>query len=72
MRRLEAGETFIVTRAGKPVGELGPLGRQYFVSSQFVADIFHGAPPIDFERLRRDLDAVADAGLVGDERRSAG
>jgi antitoxin (DNA-binding transcriptional repressor) of toxin-antitoxin stability system len=63
MRRLEAGETFVVTRAGKPVGELGPVRRQHFVSSQLVADIFHLAPSIDRDRLRQDLDAVADPGL---------
>lgn len=63
MRRLEAGETFIVTRAGKPVGELGPVRRQRFVSSHLVAGIFHDAPSIDPDRLRRDLDAVADPGL---------
>ena len=62
MRRLEAGETFVVTRAGKPVGELGPVRRQPFVSS-LVADLFRGAPSIEADRLRRDLDAVADAGL---------
>jgi antitoxin (DNA-binding transcriptional repressor) of toxin-antitoxin stability system len=63
MRRLEAGETFVVTRAGKPVGELGPIRRQHFVSAQLVADMFHSAPSIDLDRLRRDLDAVADPGL---------
>jgi antitoxin (DNA-binding transcriptional repressor) of toxin-antitoxin stability system len=63
MRRLEAGETFVVTRAGKPVGELGPVRRQHFVSSQLVADVFLGAPSIDPDRLRRDLDAVVDPGL---------
>jgi antitoxin (DNA-binding transcriptional repressor) of toxin-antitoxin stability system len=63
MRRPEAGETFIVTRAGKPVGELGPDRRQHFVSSHFVADIFHGAPRIDLKQMRRDLETVADPGF---------
>jgi len=31
MRRLDAGETFIVTRNGVPVGELTPLRRHRFV-----------------------------------------
>jgi len=60
MRRLEAGETFVVTRAGKPVGELGPIRRQHFVSTLLVADMFHSAPSIDLDLLRRDLDVVAD------------
>lgn len=63
MRRLDAGETFIVTRAGKPVGELSPLRRQRFVSSALVCDLFRGAPGLDPDRLRRDLDDVADPGV---------
>lgn len=62
MRRLEAGETFIVTRAGKPVGELGPVRRQPFVNGGLVAEIFRDAPGIDANRLRRDLDSLADPG----------
>lgn len=61
MRRLDAGETFIVTRAGKPVGELSPLRRQRFVAADTVAALFHRAPAIDLDRFRADLDAVADA-----------
>ena len=63
MRRLDAGETFIVTRAGKPVGELSPLRRQRFVTADTVADLFHLAPAIDLDRFRTDLGAVADAGI---------
>ena len=63
MRRLDAGETFIVTRSGKPVGELSPLRRQRFVTSDTVASLFHRAPAIDPDRFRADLDAVADAGI---------
>ncbi|MCC5951235.1 MAG: hypothetical protein JJU45_03985 [Acidimicrobiia bacterium] len=62
MRRLDAGETFIVTRAGQPVGQLSPLRRQRFVAAEAVADLFHRAPAIDPERLRSDLDAVAAPG----------
>lgn len=63
MRRLDAGETFIVTRSGKPVGELSPLRRQRFVTADTVASLFHRAPAIDPDRFRADLDAVADAGI---------
>jgi antitoxin (DNA-binding transcriptional repressor) of toxin-antitoxin stability system len=62
MRRLDAGETFVVTRAGKPVGELTPLRRQRFVSAETVVAVFERAPAIDAVRFRADLDAVADAG----------
>jgi antitoxin (DNA-binding transcriptional repressor) of toxin-antitoxin stability system len=64
MRRLDAGETFIVTRAGKPVGELSPLHRPRFVSADAVVALFHGAPAIDADRFRADLDAVADQGIA--------
>lgn len=63
MRRLDAGETFIVTRAGKPVGELSPLRRHRFVTADTVVALFHNAPAVDAERFRSDLDAVADAGI---------
>mgnify|MGYP000665994176 CR=1 FL=1 len=63
MRRLDEGESFIVTRAGQPVGELSPLRRQRFVTAETVSALFHGAPPIDAELLRRDLDAVADPSI---------
>ena len=59
MRRLDAGETFIVTRAGKPVGELSPLRRHRFVSAETVAALFHSAPAIDAGTFRADLDAAA-------------
>lgn len=59
MRRLDQGETFIVTRNGMPVGELTPLRRLRFVSAETVAALFHHAPPIDADRFRADLDGVA-------------
>jgi antitoxin (DNA-binding transcriptional repressor) of toxin-antitoxin stability system len=58
-REVESGESFVVTRAGVPVGELVPLRRHRFVSAETVAAIFRGAPPIDSRSFRRDLDAAA-------------
>ena len=59
MRRLDQGETFIVTRNGMPVGELSPLRRLRFVTAETVAALFHHAPPIDAAAFRADLDAIA-------------
>lgn len=59
MRALEAGESFIVTRDGAPVGELIPLRRRDNARLATVLEIFRGAPPVSYRRLRRDLDAVA-------------
>ena len=60
MRRLDNGETFIVTRNGTPVGELTPLRRHRFVSTDTVVAIFRNAPPIDTDKFRADLDDIAD------------
>lgn len=60
MRALDAGESFVVTRNGAPVGELVPFSRRRFVAADRVADIFAGAPRIDAGRFRDDVDAVLD------------
>lgn len=64
MRGLDRGETYVVTRNGTPVGELTPLRRQRFVSAETAMVMFRGAPAVDYQRFRSDLDAVAsqDAG----------
>lgn len=63
MRRLDTGETFIVTRIGKPLGGLSPLRRQGFVSADTITSPFHRAPAIDPDRFYADLDTVADASI---------
>ncbi len=64
MRRLDQGETFVVTRNGMPVGELSPLRRLRFVTAETVAALFHNAPPIDAGTFRADLDALAGQDIV--------
>jgi len=59
MRKLDEGETFIVTRNGVPVGELSPLRRHRFVAAEAAVAIFRTAPSVDFKRFRNDLDVVA-------------
>jgi prevent-host-death family protein len=60
MRRLDQGESFVVTRNGVPVGELAPMRRHRFVSAEAAVAMFRSAPSVDYERLREDLDRVAD------------
>jgi prevent-host-death family protein len=60
MRALDAGESFVVTRNGVPVGDLTPVQRRRFVSREVVLRAFTGAEPLDVERLRADLDQIAD------------
>ena len=63
MRRLDEGESFIVTSNGRPVGELSPLHRPRFVSSISAAAMFASAPPIDAKKFRKDIDSVIDQGI---------
>ena len=60
MRALDRGETFVVTRNGAPVGELTPLRRRQFVTAEAAVSAFGGAPEIDLERFRDDVDAWLD------------
>ena len=59
MRRLDQGESFVVTRNGTPVGELTPMRRHRFVSTDAVSAMFRNAPAVDAKRLRADLDDIA-------------
>jgi prevent-host-death family protein len=63
MRRLDAGESFVVTRNGTPIAELRPLRRQRFVKAETAAAMFRGLPPIDYEQFRKDLDTVVDPSI---------
>jgi antitoxin (DNA-binding transcriptional repressor) of toxin-antitoxin stability system len=60
MRELDRGEEFIVTRNGRPVGELRPIRPRRFVPKEAAIAAFASAPRIDYERLRADIDAVVD------------
>jgi len=60
MRALDRGETFVVTRNGVPVGELTPLRQRLFVGAEAAVAAFRGAPSIEPERFRADVDAFLD------------
>jgi prevent-host-death family protein len=60
MRALDDGEDFIVTRNGRPVGELRPYRPRQFISRRAFVELFDGSPPIDYDRFRADIDAHAD------------
>ncbi|MDR0346499.1 MAG: type II toxin-antitoxin system prevent-host-death family antitoxin [Nocardiopsaceae bacterium] len=45
LRRVEAGETFTVTVAGRPVAELAPTRRRSWVSGPALAQVWHGPAP---------------------------
>lgn len=60
MRSLDQGESFVVTRNGTPVGELTPMRRHRFVSTDTVVAMFRTAPSVDASRFRTDVDAHVD------------
>ena len=64
MRALDEGRTFIVTRNGRPVGELRPLRRDRFVEAVTAADAFRHAPELDWRSVREDIDRYVDQGIV--------
>ncbi|MGH3105364.1 MAG: type II toxin-antitoxin system Phd/YefM family antitoxin [Gaiellaceae bacterium] len=60
MRALDRGEAFVVTRNGVPVGELTPLRQRQFVAAEAAVAMFAGAPAVDLERFRVDIDVLLD------------
>ncbi len=60
--RVAAGERVVVTRAGRPVAELRPVGRTPLSSSVLLAR-WRRLPAIDPMRLREDVEAVLDTRL---------
>ncbi len=63
MRALDQGESFVVTRNSVPVGELIPLRQRRFVSADAAVAVFAGAPSIDRDAFRTEIDALVDQGL---------
>jgi prevent-host-death family protein len=57
--RVERGERLTVTRDGRGVAELRPLGRLP-VKANVLVERWSRLPRVDPEGLRRDLDAVID------------
>jgi len=60
MRELDRGASFLVTRNGVPVGSLVPAPRRRFVETAAALEAFAGAPAIDVDRFRRDVDQALD------------
>ncbi|HET7386516.1 MAG TPA: type II toxin-antitoxin system prevent-host-death family antitoxin [Nocardioidaceae bacterium] len=58
LRRVEAGETFTVTVAGRPVAELAPARRRRWVSGRDLAGVWHGPAPRSLESDLAHLDAA--------------
>ena len=60
LRQVQAGEHLTITRNGTPVAELRPVSPRRFVPRDVIAAAAAGAPRIDADRFRADLDTVAN------------
>jgi prevent-host-death family protein len=60
MRRLDAGEEFIVTRNGVPVAELTPIRRRRFVDREYLQKLFAHIPAEDVAAFHADIDRLID------------
>ncbi len=60
VRKLERGESLVVTRAGMPIAELTPVRRRRYVSADTVTALFRGAREIDCDTFRTDLDKAVN------------
>ena len=60
--RVVAGEHLIVTRSGRPVAELRPVGRTA-VKAEVLLERWRRLPHLDPDRLREDLDELLDPTL---------
>jgi prevent-host-death family protein len=60
--RVAAGERLTVTRSGKPVAELRPVGRPG-VRAEVLLERWRRLPRLDPDRLREDVDSVLDSSL---------
>jgi antitoxin (DNA-binding transcriptional repressor) of toxin-antitoxin stability system len=65
-RGLREGRRYVLTINGEPLAELTPVRRRLFVPTVEAQAMFRTAPVLDYEELRRDLDAVVDGELPED------
>jgi prevent-host-death family protein len=62
LERVLLGERVTITRDGKPVARLVPVGRQR-VSAEVLVERFRRLPAVDPDRLREDIDLLVDPRL---------
>ena len=57
VRALEKGRSYLLTRDGRPVGEMNPVNR-YLVDVKTVIAGMADAPPVNYKKFREDLDRI--------------
>lgn len=56
MDAVEAGETFTITRNGRPIAELRPVEQSEKAPLDAIQDLFSALPAMSYARLRADID----------------
>jgi antitoxin (DNA-binding transcriptional repressor) of toxin-antitoxin stability system len=68
MDALEAGEEFVITRNGVPVGELRPIQLRRELSAAELVELFASLPSgATSEQIRAEADAVFGEERIGDD-----
>jgi len=62
LAQVARGETLIVTRDGEPIAELRPLRRSAYSTAELI-EHRRNLPPMDYEKLREELDDIMDPSL---------
>lgn len=65
LRRVEAGETMIVTVSGRQVAELSPAHRRRWVSGAALTKVWRGPTPHDLEHDLERLPATVTDAFAG-------
>ena len=60
--RASRGERITITKAGRRVAELRPLG-QPGLAAEALLERWRHLPPVDPKAMRREIDQLADASL---------
>jgi prevent-host-death family protein len=60
--RASRGEQITITRAGRPVAELRPLGREPLSAEELIARR-RNLPSVDHRKMREELDEIVDQSL---------
>ena len=57
LARVQAGETLLVTKSGRPVAEITPLAA-IPLNRQVLIERWKHLPPVGYESFRKDIGAV--------------
>jgi prevent-host-death family protein len=73
MDRVEAGESFVVTRNGHPVAKVGPISRRRrLVPIDELRQAFSAGADPDYTQMRGELDAIFGEDRIGEGEDRAG